>query len=121
MGILDHENFRQSGEITMPVFIFFVAAIFGLAAINGKVGTLFTQAKADLFGTGQSYGFIVWAAAILVVAAVFKAIDLGDAGKVFIALLIIAFLLGTPDVVNSLEQQLKPGASSTTTPATTGK
>lgn len=109
----------------MPVFIFFVAAIFGLAAINGRVGALFTQSKTDLFGNGQSYGFIVWAAAILVVASVFKAIDLGDAGKVFVALLIIEFLLGTPDVVNSLEQQLKAAGqgassgSSTTAPSTT--
>jgi hypothetical protein len=109
----------------VPVFIFFVAAIFGLAAINGRVGTLFTQSKTDLFGNEQSYGFIVWAAAILVVASVLKAIDLGDAGKVFVALLIIEFLLGTPDVVNSLEQQLKAAGqgassgSSTTAPSTT--
>jgi cell division protein FtsW (lipid II flippase) len=80
----------------VPVFIFFVAAIFGLAAINGRVKQLFDQGRKDLFGDGQSYGFILWAVAILVVASVFKAIDLGDAGKVFVALLIIAFLLGTP-------------------------
>jgi hypothetical protein len=37
----------------MPIFIFFVAAIFGLAAINGQVKQLFKQGSADLFGDGQ--------------------------------------------------------------------
>jgi hypothetical protein len=77
----------------MPVFILFVAAIFGLAAINGTVGTMFTQATKDMFGDGQKKGCLVWVAAVLVIAAAMKTIDLPGAGKAFIVLLIIVFLL----------------------------
>jgi hypothetical protein len=95
----------------MPIFVLFLATIFGLAALNGTVGTLFKQASGDLFGDGKNKGFLIWAAAIIVIATAMRAIDLPDVGKAFVVLLIVVFLLGSQekgtDVLSLLLQQVQ--------------
>ena len=83
----------------MPIALILLGIVIASATVNDQLGALGTQAKTDLFGvSGGKVGFIEWAAAILVVGALFRAVDLPDAGKALVALIILAFLLGNTGV-----------------------
>jgi len=102
----------------MPVFLIIVGMVLMMAAINSQIGALGSLAKRDLFGSGASgdYGFIIWAAAVIAIGAVLRAIDLPDAGRFLVALVIVAYLLGHAGIPTQILQELKgssdAGASS---------
>jgi len=82
----------------MPLFLIVIGGIILSAVINDKLGQLGTLASGDLFGQTGKPGFIVWAGAILVIGAIFRAIDLPDAGKALVFLVIVAYLLGNANI-----------------------
>jgi len=84
----------------MPVFLIVIGLVVLSAVINDQLGTLGSQASKDLFGHDGKIGFIEWAAALLLVGGVFKAVDMPQAGKALVALVILAYLLGHTDVPN---------------------
>jgi hypothetical protein len=87
----------------MAFFLIFLAAVMGISAVNGTVGTMFSQGKTDLFGNGTTNkGFLIWLGALLTIAAIARAIDLPQAGKAFIVLLILVFLLSNGGLLQQL-------------------
>lgn len=91
----------------MAMFLIIMGVLLGAVAINDKVGDFGTLFKNDLVGSGQSYGFIVWAGAIIAVATVFRVVDLPDAGRFLVALIVIAYLLGHANIPTQVLQQLQ--------------
>jgi hypothetical protein len=90
----------------VPVFLIFIALIFGAAAVNGKVPELGQVTNATLFGP-PAPGLLKWVGAILVIAGLMSTIDLPGAGKAFIVLLIVAFVLGHGDLPEKVLSSIK--------------
>jgi hypothetical protein len=108
----------------MALALIIIGMVLGMAAINGTIADnpktgapgLGTQINRDLFGQNGQGGFLEWLLAIAVIAAIFKMVDLPGAGKLFVALVIVAYviknidsLVGLPQAIQSLHA---PGASS---------
>jgi hypothetical protein len=75
------------------------------------------------FANGQNVGFLEWAGALIIIAAGSRIVDLPHAGKAFVVLVPLVFLLDNGDLLNSLLSQLKsvaPGAASAAPAGTTG-
>ena len=94
----------------MPVFIIVLGVIVGIAALNDTITSkdnqpgLWSLLSGDLFPSGQNPGFLEWAAAVLAIAALAKMVDLPEAGRALIALVIISYLLSNKGA--SIPQQL---------------
>lgn len=78
----------------MGVAIIVIGILIGTAVINDKLGDLGTLMKSDLFGAGGDRGFIVWVAAILILGSLLRMLNMPEAGRALIILIVLAFLLG---------------------------
>ena len=95
----------------MGLALVIIGAIIIMAAINDQIGALGSLVKEDFFGTDGTYGFLVWAAAILAIGAVLGMLDLPEAGKVLIILVVIAYLLGNANIPAQLAAAVKKAGS----------
>jgi len=107
----------------MPVALIIVGVMLGMAAVNDKLGALGALAKGDLFGSGgQDRGFIVWAAAIIITAAIMRMLDMPEAGKMLVLLVVLAYLLGHANIPGQLSSAIEGagGAGPPTAPPAPG-
>jgi len=74
-----------------------IGSILIMAGVNNTWGDLGSLAKETVWPK-QGTGFIVWVFAILFLAAVLRALNLPEAGKALVVLIVVAFLLGHNDV-----------------------
>jgi hypothetical protein len=95
----------------MGVALIIIGAILFMAQTNDKLGALGAQVKNDFFGANGSYGFLVWAAAILAIGAILRIADLPEAGKMLIVLVILAYLLGNANIPSQLASAVKSAGS----------
>lgn len=86
----------------MGVALIIIGVVIATAVINDKLGELGSLMKSDLFGSGSDKGFIVWTAAILVLGSFLKMLDMPEAGRALVILIILAFLLGHADIPNQI-------------------
>ena len=105
----------------MPIFLAAVGFLLVMTAINGQytaVGNAFEQ---DVLGGGKGGGFLNFIVGIIGIAAFFRLIAMPNAGKVFIVLVILAYLLKNANLLMALESIGSPPASASTgsTPSTT--
>jgi hypothetical protein len=101
----------------MPAALIIIGLVLGMAAVNDKIGDLGTLIKSDFFGSKQGdYGFIVWAAAIIIVAAVLRVLDLPEAGKLLIVLIVLAYLLGNANIPQQILTAIESAGSVTGQP-----
>lgn len=82
----------------MPLLLIVIGLTVLAAVVNDRLGELGALARKDLFGDGDKPGFVLWGAAILLVGGIFRAVDLPDAGRALVVLVIVAFLLAHADV-----------------------
>ena len=94
----------------MAIPLIIMALITMAAVINDKLGDLGTLVKSDLFGDKSQAGFVAWVGAIIVVASFFKMLDLPQAGRGIIILIILAYVLGNRDIPGQITNALQ-GAS----------
>ena len=95
----------------MGLTLIIIGAILIMAAINDKVGDLGTLVKNDFFGANGAYGFLVWAAAILAIAALLGILEMPEAGKMLILLVMLAYLLGNANIPAQLATAVKAAGS----------
>jgi hypothetical protein len=94
----------------MAVALLVFGAVLIAVAINDKVGEFGELVKKDMVGEGAQIGFIAWVGAIIVLAAFFKVLNLPEAGRAMVILIILAFLLGHHDIPGQVLEAIK-GAS----------
>jgi hypothetical protein len=73
--------------------------------VNGTVPQLGKQLNADILGSNNQPGFGEWVAAILTVSIVAKSLDLPDAGRALMVLVVLVYLLADKGLITQIEQQ----------------
>lgn len=86
----------------MGVALIIIAVVIATAVINDKLGELGSLVKSDLFGSGSDKGFIIWIAAILILGSFLRVLDMPEAGRALVILIVLAFLLGHADIPNQI-------------------
>jgi hypothetical protein len=101
----------------MPLALIILAAFLILTGIKGNYAAVGTQFENDVMGSG---GFLEFFIGIVGIAAFFRLIDMPNAGKVFLILVLLAYFLENQSVLTSLESLGASMGSTTTTGASTG-
>lgn len=100
----------------MPLALIAIAWLIIMTGINGNytaVGTAFEQ---DVLNNGQGGGFLSFLAGIVGIAVFFRVIDMPNAGRVFLVLVILVFVMRNAGVLTALENI---GGAPTTAAAST--
>lgn len=84
----------------MPLALVVIAWILIMTGINGNYAALGQQFNNDVLGQGGFFNFLV---GIVGIAVFFRVVDMPNAGRVFIGLVILAYLLQNANVLTSLE------------------
>lgn len=96
----------------MPIALIGVAAFMILTAIKGNYAEVGSQFQSDVVGPS---GFISFLIGLVGISVFFRLIGLPGAGRFFLALVIVVFLLQNPGVITALET-----VSAAATPSTSG-
>lgn len=88
----------------MPIIVLALGVLLLMAAYNNTVGALFTQLGSDF------PGFAVWAGAILLLYLVSRIPGFTGAAKLFLALLVIVFIIKNQGVFQQFSSALQSGA-----------
>jgi hypothetical protein len=97
----------------MPVIIIFFGILIGMASMNGKIGDLGDIIKTTVYPE-QGRGFFIWVAAIIVLASLMRILNLPEAGKALIVLVVLAYFLSHADIPQKMLDELnkvKPDAT----------
>lgn len=100
----------------MPLALVIIAMLAILTGIKGNyqdVGTAFQQ---DVASKG---GFIAWAGAIIGIALLFRMIQAPNAGRLFIALVLISFFLQNTTVISEIDAAITGAPTPTAPPSPT--
>jgi hypothetical protein len=102
----------------MPLALVIIGGFLVLTGIEGNypdVGAAFNQ---DVLGQGQTGGgFFQFLVGILGIAVFFRLIGMPNAGRIFLVLVLLVYIMENPKVISALES-VGPGGSATT--GTTG-
>ena len=102
----------------MPIFLAALGALLIMTSINGQYAQVGAAFEQDVMGNGQGGGFLNFIVGIVGIAAFFRLIGMPNAGKVFIVLVILAYMIKNANLLTALES-LGSSSSTATTPATT--
>lgn len=105
----------------MPLAFLALAWLAVMTGINGNYADVSAAFKQDVTGTGTG-GFISFAAGIIGIAVFFRLIGLPSAGKVFLFLVILVFVIENNSQLLPALESIGSGSAATAsaTPATTG-
>lgn len=92
----------------MPLALIVVAWILIMTGIRGDYAALGQSFSTDVMSKG---GFFNFGVGIVGIAAFFRLIGLPNAGRAFLILVIVAYLLQNQNVLTALEQVAAPSAS----------
>jgi hypothetical protein len=81
----------------MPVVLLVFGVVIGMAVVNDKIGKLGDLVKSAVFPP-EGHGFLIWVFAVLAIASVLRMLDLPEAGKALVVLVVVAYLLGHNDI-----------------------
>ena len=95
----------------MAIPLIVIALVIMAAVINDKLGDLGSLVKGDLFGSKDQMGFIAWVGAIIVLASALKMLNLPEAGRGLIILIIVAYLLGHKEIPGQLVEAIQGAAT----------
>lgn len=87
----------------MPIVLLTVGALFIISSLNGKEHDLATQIYKDFSGDDS---FVYWIVAIVIIGGVGYIPGWGDVSNLFMALIIIVFILANNGVFTKLEAAL---------------
>ena len=98
----------------MPFAFLFFGVLILVTAIKGNQNALAAQVVKDFTGSGK---FFYWIGAIIILAAIGRAVDLPGASKMLITLIIVVYLVSQPGIFGQFSTGLAgvaaPAASST--------
>jgi hypothetical protein len=102
----------------MPLALVIIAWVLIMTGIKGNYSQVGQQFQADVIGNGTG-GFLSFMFGIVGIAAFFRILDLPGAGKVFLGLVLLVYLLQNESVLTTLQTVLASAAPSTAAPAAT--
>lgn len=116
------------GASDMPLAFLALAWLAVMTGINGNYSDVSNAFKQDVTGASGQGGFITFAAGIIGIAVFFRLIGLPSAGKVFLFLVILVFviennsqLLPALESIGSSNSSATPATATTPASTTTGK
>ena len=92
----------------MPLALIFVAAMLIIIGIRGNYAAVGAQAEADIID--PKTGYIQFLIGIIGIGAFFRLIGMPNAGKVFLGLVLLAWIMQNKNVITAL-QNVTPTAS----------
>ena len=90
----------------MLIAAILVGAVLLMAGVNNTWGQLGGLAK-DVIWPAKGSGFLLWVFAILFLMTVLRALNLPEAGKALVVLIVVAFLLGHTDIPGQILSAVK--------------
>ncbi len=103
----------------MPLALLIAGGFLGLLAINGKYKDALTLLGNAVKAPGASVTLLEATAGIILVAAIFRAIELPKAGEAFLILLLVVLMTQEGSAFLSQFEQAFGKSSTGATPATT--
>lgn len=104
----------------MPLAMVALAWLLIMTGINGNFAQVGNQFQTDVMGGGQGGGFLNFIVGIIGIAVFFRIIGMPNAGKVFMGLVLLVFILQNENVLTTLENLGSTAAASTTSTGTAG-
>lgn len=103
----------------MPLALIIVAILLAITGIKGNYQAVGQQFQTTFFTGDQGQaGFASWLGAILGLAIIFRLIQAPGAGKLFISLVLLAFLLNHAGQLQQVEKMAASLATPPTPPTT---
>lgn len=101
----------------MPLALVTLAAFLILVGIKGNYAKVGSQFQQDVMGQGGYFQFL---AGILGIAIFFRLIGMPNAGRVFLILVILVYLMQNKNVLSALENLSSNSSGSSTPTASQG-
>ena len=86
----------------MPLALLIIGALLVMAGITGNFAALGTRFDDDVLGGDGSKSFLQFAVGIAGIAIFFRLLGIPNAGRFFIVLVILVYLMQNSNVLNSL-------------------
>lgn len=96
----------------MPLALVILAALLIMVGVKGNYAQVGQQFQQDVLGQGGYFRFV---AGLIGIAVFFRLIGMPNAGKVFIILVLAAYLMENSNVLTSLQSAIGGGSSAGTT------
>lgn len=77
----------------MPLALGIIAILLIATAFKGNYKAVGAQFQETFFGSGTGTGFLTWAASIIGLSIIFRAIQAPKAGELFLTLIILVYFL----------------------------
>jgi hypothetical protein len=87
----------------MPLALVALAWLLLMTGINGNYTAVGNQFETDVLNNGQGGGFFQFMAGLLGIAVFFRVIGMPNAGRVFLILVLIVFMLENANVLTALQ------------------
>jgi hypothetical protein len=87
----------------MPLALVAFAWLAVMTGINGNYAQVGQQFESDVLNNGQGGGFLAFMSVLLGIAIFFRLIGLPNAGRVFLILVLVVFLLENANVLTALQ------------------
>lgn len=103
----------------MPLALVILAYLAVVTGLTGRWSTVGAQFETDVMGSNGQGGFLQFLVGIIGIAIFFRVVDMPNAGRVFMGLVIIVFLLQNANVLTTLENIVGTSTTATTSPGAT--
>jgi len=97
----------------MPLAFLLIGILFVIVAVKGNLSAAWTQFDSDLTGSG---GFIYWIVAIILLAILGRVLEMPNAAKAFIGLVVVVYVFHQSSN-GTIFQQFSSALSSASAPA----
>lgn len=94
----------------MPIALIIVAAILFIVGVRGNYQDAGQLLNDTFYGSNGQSGFLGWFGSIVGLAVLFRVIGAPRAGELFIALLLVVFVLQNPGVLAAIESAIQTGS-----------
>jgi len=101
----------------MPLAFVALAWLLVMTGVNGNYADLSAAFKQDVSGAGGQGGFLAFGAGVIGIAVFFRLIGMPNAGKVFLFLVILVFVIENNSAILPALESIGGGS---TAPATSG-
>src|SRR5271166_231117 len=104
----------------MPLALVALAAMLFIIGVTGNYGTAGALVEDDVMGS-PGPGFLQFMIGIIGIGAFFRLLGMPNAGRVFLILVILVYLMKNSNVITALENvtaAASTGSGSSTTPST---
>ena len=91
----------------MPLALVLIALLLFVTAIRGNVAAAGAQFNQTFFGSNGDSGFLKWAGSVIGLAVIFRLIQAPKAGEMFVALVLLVYLLTHSTVLSQIDNAIQ--------------